>query len=123
MNKRIPCEADLQSSIDTIWANAVMACETGNPYCGADGYCHADGACFEVKELTLEQALVEIEYLKSELDKTRVKSNQVDALHSSLIATLEREKDFALKQGKSERMFALRRCLTVLKRGVNDHRD
>lgn len=120
MNKRIPCEADLKSTIDTTWANAVMACETGNPYCGVDGRCHADGACFEIKELTLDQALVEIEHLKSELDKTRVKSNQVDALHSSLIATLEREKDFALKQGKSERMFALRRCLAILKRDAND---
>ncbi|MBU3847830.1 MAG: hypothetical protein H9855_12820 [Candidatus Acinetobacter avistercoris] len=120
MNKRIPCEADLQSSIDTTWANAVMACETGNPYCGADGRCYADGACFEVKELTLEQALVEIEHLKSELNKTRVKCNQIEASHLNLIASLEREKDFALKQGKSERMFALRRCLVVLKRGAND---
>ena len=120
MSEHIPCESDLKSEIPETWANAVMCCKTKNPYCGADGYCHADGGCFEVKELTLDQALSEIEHLKTELDKTRMKSNQLNALHSNLIATLERERDFALKQGRAERSFALRRCLAVLKRGIDD---
>ena len=117
---RIPIEDDLKSINDKTWATAVMQCTSGNPYCGADGYCHADGACFIDQEMTLDQALQEILHLRKEVDEARTKCNQVDSLHSSLLARLERSKDIALKEGKSERLFALRQCLSVLRRGVNN---
>lgn len=119
MNKHIPCESDLTSAVPETWANAVMCCKTGNPYCGADGYCHADGACFEVKELTLGQALVEIEHLKKELSETRVKNTQIESKHLNVIARLNHAKEIALKDGKSERLFAIRQTLAILERGDN----
>lgn len=119
MNKHIPCETDLKSVVPRKWAEAVMCCKTGNPYCGADGYCHADGTCFEIKELTLEQALLEIEHLKKELNETRVKNNQLESKHLNVIARLKHAKDLALKDGKSERLFAIRQTLAVLERGDN----
>lgn len=117
---RIPIEADLKSINTETWANAVMQCKGGNPYCGADGYCHTGGTCFVDQEMTLEQAMQEILHLRKELDETRAKCNQIHALHLNLVARLERSKDMALKEGKSERLFALRQCLSVLKRGAND---
>jgi len=117
VNKHIPCESDLTSAVPETWANAVMCCKTSNPYCGADGYCHADGACFEVKELTLGQALVEIEHLKKELSETRVKNTQIESKHLNVIARLNHAKEIALKDGKSERLFAIRQTLSVLERG------
>ncbi|MEG2266834.1 MAG: hypothetical protein RSC68_21195 [Acinetobacter sp.] len=119
MNKHIPCESDLTSSIPETWAKAVMCCKTGNPYCGADGYCHIGGECFDVKELTLKEALEEIQYLNKELDETRVRCNQIEALHSSLLTRLEHSKNIALKEGKSERVFAIRQTLAILERGNN----
>lgn len=123
MLKHIPCESDLKSVVPKIWANAVMCCKTGNPYCGADGYCHADGACFEVvevEELTLEQALLEIEHLKKELDVTRVRNKQIEVGHLNLIARLEHTKELALKDGKSERVFMIRQCLTIIRGSVDE---
>ena len=98
----------------------LCAAKTNNPYCGADGRCHADGACFISQEMTLEQAKQEILHLRKELDETRAKCNQIDALHLNLVARLEWSKDMALKEGKSERLFALRQCLAVLKRGGHE---
>lgn len=119
MNKHIPCESDLTSVVPETWAKAVMCCKTGNPYCGADGFCHADGACFGVKELTLGQALVEIEHLKKELDETRVKNTQIESKHLNVIARLNHAKEMALKGGKIERLFAVRQTLAILERGNN----
>ena len=119
MDNHISCESDLTSSIPETWAKAVMCCKTGNPYCGADGFCHADGACFEVKELTLGQALVEIEHLKKELDETRVKNTQIESKHLNVIARLNHAKEMTLKGGKSERLFAIRQTLAILERGNN----
>ena len=120
MSVRIPIEDDLKSINDKTWVTAVMQCSHGYGFCGADGYCHADGACFINTDMTLDQALQEILHLRKELDEVRTKCNQVNSLHSSLICRLERSKDIALKEGKSERLFALRQCLSVLKRGVNN---
>lgn len=120
MNNHIPCESDLTSFVPETWAKAVMCCKTGNPYCGADGYCHADGACFEVNELTLTQALMEIDHLKKELDATRVKNTQIESKHLNVIARLENAKELALKDGKSERLFAIRQTLAILERGTSD---
>lgn len=120
MNKHIPCESDLTSVVPETWAQAVGCCKSGAPFfCGADGYCHADGACFEVKELTLGQALVEIEHLKKELDETRVKNTQIESKHLNVIARLNLAKEMALKGGKSERLFAIRQTLAILERGNN----
>lgn len=117
---RIPIEDDLKSINHDTWANAVMQCSYGYGFCGADGYCHAEGACFIDQEMTLEQAMQEILHLRKELGEARAKCNQIDALHLNLISRLEQSKDIALKDGKSERVFALRQCLSVLKRGAND---
>ena len=117
---RIPIESDLKSVNDETWAIAVMQCKTKDPYCGADGFCHSGGSCFINQKMTLEQAFQEILHLRKELDEPRAKCNQVDALHLNLIARLERSKAMALKEGKSERLFALRQCLSVLKRESNE---
>lgn len=117
---RIPIEDDLKSINAENWATAVMQCSHGYGFCGADGYCHADGACFINPEVTLDQAMQEILHLRKELDEARAKCNQIDSLHLNLVARLEQSKDIALKEGKSERLFALRQCLSVLKRGVNN---
>ena len=117
---RIPIEDDLKSINDETWATAVMQCSHGYGFCGSDGYCHADGACFINPEMTLDQAMQEILHLRKELDEARAKCNQIDSLHLNLVARLEQSKDIALKEGKSERLFALRQCLSVLKRGVNN---
>lgn len=108
MVKRISCEQDLKSENATKWAEAVMQCQTRNPYCGADGYCHADGECFEKPEpLTLDQALERIETLTVELDAANVKINQ-------MLSRLDREINVAKKLGKSERLFALRFVKTLI---------
>lgn len=115
---RIPIEDDLKSINDKTWVNAVMQCAYGHGFCGSDGYCHADGACFIDQEMTLDQALQEILHLRKELDEARAKCNQVNSLHSSVLAKLERSKSAALKDGKSERLFAFGQCISVLKRGM-----
>ncbi|MFC2997638.1 hypothetical protein ACFODO_20800 [Acinetobacter sichuanensis] len=120
MNKHIPCESDLKSVIPETWANAVTRCQGGAPHnCGADGLCEHGGTCFEIKELTLEQALFEIEHLKKELDVTRVRNKQIEVGHLNLIARLEHTKELALKYGKSERVFMIRQCLTIIKGSVD----
>ncbi len=117
LSKHIPCEADLNSAVAETWANAVGCCKGGAPFfCGADGYCHQGGECFEVKEMTLDQALIEIEHLNKELDVTRVKANQAENDTLRMIARLESAKEQAIKERKTERVFALRQCLTIIKR-------
>lgn len=117
---RIPIESDLKSVNDETWAIAVMQCKTKDPYCGADGFCHSGGSCFVDQDMTLEQAMQEILHLRKELDETRSKHNKISALHLNLISRLESSKDIAMKEGKSERLFALRQCLSVLKRESNE---
>lgn len=111
---RIPKESDLRSVNDETWANAVMQCSYGYGFCGADGYCHAEGACFIDQEMTLEQAMQEILHLRKELDEARVKYNQIDSLHLSLVSSLNNEKSIAIKKGKSEKVFVIKQCLRFL---------
>lgn len=56
-------EHDLLSKNHNVWADAVMRCKGGSPYCGADGYCHVGGKCFADQELTREQAILEVDRL------------------------------------------------------------
>ncbi|MFC2997357.1 hypothetical protein ACFODO_19345 [Acinetobacter sichuanensis] len=121
MLKHISCEPDLKSVIPETWANAVTRCQGGAPHnCGADGLCERGGTCFEVKELTLVQALLEIEHLKKELDVTRVRNKQIEVGHLNLIARLEHTKELALKDGKSERVFMIRQCLTIIRGSADE---
>lgn len=120
---KIPCEHDLLSKNHNVWADAVMRCKGGNPYCGADGYCHADGKCFADQELTREQAILEVDRLAQELHQAKQENDNLRTSSASLIKQLE----FALEQnkkfGKSERVFAIRYCISEIKktlRGAND---
>jgi len=120
---KIPCEHDLLSKNHNVWADAVMRCKGGSPYCGADGYCHAGGECFADQELTREQAILEVDRLAQELHNAKIENDKLRNTASRLISQLE----FALEQnkkfGKSERVFAIRYCIGEIKktlRGAND---
>lgn len=113
---RIPTEQDLGSDNPEVWAYAVLKCQAHNPYCGADGCCQLGGECFVEPLYSLEQALHEIKHLRMELDASRVERNQVLALHSHLEYRLNAAIDIAQQQGRSERLFALKQCLSILKR-------
>ena len=115
---KIPCEHDLLSKNHNVWADAVMRCKGGSPYCGADGYCHAGGSCFADQELTREQAILEVDRLAQELHKAKIENDKLRNAASRLISQLE----FALKQnkksGKSERVFAIRYCIGEIKKDL-----
>lgn len=54
--RRSPIEADLQSRVHGTYANAMLACESGDPsWCSAHGRCRRDGECF--REPLVSEAL------------------------------------------------------------------
>lgn len=112
----IPCEADLLSTNDKTYADAITRCQHAGAYCAQDGYCHLNGECFANPDLTREQAIAEIDHLRSELEDARVKYRSIEGKHLYLIDRLDMLQQQALKQGYSERLFALRQCLSILKR-------
>lgn len=120
---KIPCEHDLLSKNHNVWADAVMRCKGGNPYCGADGYCHAGGECFADQELTREQAILEVDRLAQELHNAKIENDKLRNAASRLISQLEFALEQNKKSGKSERVFAIRYCIGEIKktlRGAND---
>lgn len=120
---KIPCEHDLLSKNHNVWANAVMRCKGGSPYCGADGYCHAGGECFADQELTREQAILEVDRLAQELHNAKIENDRLRNAASRLISHLEFALEQNKKSGKSERVFAIRYCIGEIKktlRGAND---
>lgn len=108
---KIPCEHDLLSKNHNVWADAVMRCKGGNPYCGADGFCHADGKCFTDQELTREQAILEMDRLAQELYEAKQENGKLRASSESLINQLKFALEQNKKNGKSERVFAIRYCI------------
>ena len=120
---KIPCEHDLLSKNHNVWADAVMRCKGGSPYCGADGYCHAGGECFADQELTREQAILEVDRLAQELHNAKIENDKLRSTASRLISQLEFALEQNKKSGKSERVFAIRYCIGEIKktlRGAND---
>jgi len=120
---KIPCEHDLLSKNHNVWADAVMRCKGGSPYCGADGYCHAGGECFADQELTREQAILEVDRLAQELHNAKIENDKLRNAASRLISQLEFALEQNKKSGKSERVFAIRYCIGEIKktlRGAND---
>ena len=120
---KIPCEHDLLSKNHNVWADAVMRCKGGSPYCGADGYCHAGGECFADQELTREQAILEVDRLAQELHNAKIENDKLRNAASRLISQLEFALEQNKKSGKSERVFAIRYCIGEIKktlRGTND---
>lgn len=120
---KIPCEHDLLSKNHNVWADAVMRCKGGSPYCGADGYCHAGGECFADQELTREQAILEVDRLAQELHNAKIENDRLRNAASRLISQLEFALEQNKKSGKSERVFAIRYCIGEIKktlRGAND---
>ena len=115
---KIPCEHDLLSSNSEAWANAVMRCKTGNPYCGADGHCHLGGGCFADQSLTREQAILEVDRLAHELHKAKHENDKLRSIPVSLINHLEFALDQNKKAGKSERVFAIRYCISEIKKAI-----
>ena len=120
---KIPCEHDLLSKNHNVWADAVMRCKGGSPYCGADGYCHAGGECFADQALTREQAILEVDRLAQELHNAKIENDKLRNAASRLISQLEFALEQNKKSGKSERVFAIRYCIGEIKktlRGAND---
>lgn len=113
---KIPLERDLQSPDHDIWANAVMMCKGGNPYCGGDGVCHAGGECFSVTELTREQAILECHLLDKEVRELREKNELLEVEAMAMIAELQVAADFNAKEGNTQRVFAMRYCITQIQR-------
>ena len=118
---KIPCEHDLLSNDAETWANAVMRCETSNPYCGADGRCHADGACFADQTLTREQAILEVDRLAQDLYRAKRENDHLRILPKSLIKHLEYALEQNKKEGKAERVFAIRYCINEIKKIIVNH--
>lgn len=117
MSKRIPCEDDLNSSNHETFAQAAMQCQHLGAFCIQDGYCHFNGDCFVKKNLSPEEMIQEMQFMKDELRDARSKLVQIESKLVRLISQLEDAKQRALKDGKSERVFALRHCLSFLKIG------
>ena len=117
---KIPCEHDLLSKDTNIWANAVMRCKGGNPYCGADGYCHVGGACFVDQELSREQAILEVDRLAQELHNSKIENDKLRNFAEALIQKLEYGIGRNKEMGNSERVFALRYCVNEIKKAVGD---
>ena len=113
---KIPCEHDLLSKNHNVWADAVMRCKGGSPYCGADGYCHAGGECFADQELTREQAILEVDRLAQELHNAKIENDKLRNTASRLISQLEFALEQNKKSGKSERVFAIRYCIGEIKK-------
>lgn len=112
----IPCEADLLSTNDKTYADAINRCQHAGAYCAQDGYCHFNGDCFVNLDLTREQAIAEIDHLKSELEDARVKYRSMEGKYFYLIDRLDLAHKQALHNGHSERLFALRQCLGIMKK-------
>lgn len=115
---KVPCEHDLLSSDSEIWANAVLQCQGGNPYCGSDGYCHASGQCFVDQDLSREQAILEVSRLSQELYSLKQKNERMLTSYHSLIQQLEVALQQNIDQGFSERVFAIRYCIAEIKRRI-----
>ncbi len=115
---KIPCEHDLLSKNDEIWANAVKRCKGGSPYCGADGYCHAGGTCFADQELTREQAILEVDRLAQELHNSKIENDKLRNAASQLVNQLELAKEQNLKNGNDQRVFALKFCIHEIKKAM-----
>lgn len=113
---KIPCEHDLLSKNHNVWANAVMRCKGGNPYCGADGYCHANGECFADQSLTREQAILEVDRITQELHGLKQENDKLRMSSEMLIKQLELALGQNLKSGNSQRVFALRFCIAEIKK-------
>ena len=115
---KIPCEHDLLSKNDDTWADAVMRCKGGSPYCGADGYCHAGGTCFANQELTREQAILEVDRLAQELHNAKIENDKLRNMGSQLVNHLELIKEQNLKNGNDQRVFALKFCIHEIKKAM-----
>lgn len=113
---KIPCEHDLLSKNHNVWADAVVRCKGGNPYCGADGYCHAEGKCFADQSLTREQAILEVDRLAQELHEAKRENDKLRSSSDSLIGQLEFALEQNKKSGNSEKVFAMRYCIGEIKR-------
>ena len=115
---KIPCEHDLLSKNPDVWANAVMRCKGGSPYCGADGYCHVGGSCFADQELTREQAILEVDRLAQELHNAKIENDKLRNAASQLVNQLELAKEHNLKNGNDQRVFALKFCIHEIKKAM-----
>lgn len=113
---KIPCEHDLLSKNHNVWADAVMRCKGGSPYCGADGYCHVGGKCFADQELTREQAILEVDRLAQELYSLKQENDRLRMSHEMLIKQLELALSQNIEKANSQRVFALRFCIAEIKK-------
>ena len=111
---RIPCEDDLNSTVSDTFAMAAIQCQHAGGYCVQDGYCHFGGSCFVNQDLTPEQMLHELQFMKNELRDARAKASDAEARESRLIIKLKSSCDAARKKGNSERALALSWAATQL---------
>lgn len=85
---RIPCEADLSSDDDEIWARAVSKCIlAATPQCTEAKSCVFEGSCFDlVKVAPGEDTTTALEQLVMDLQN---KVEQLEVRQNTMLAALE----------------------------------
>lgn len=123
---RIPCEADLTSDDDEIWARAVSRCTmAATPQCIEAKACAFDGSCFEVvqvepgsdRDSALELLVMD---LQSKLEELQVKQNTLFTTLEYKLCSTERLYSQALKKGNESNAFAYNILRTELKSLIKD---
>nr|WP_314367263.1 hypothetical protein [uncultured Acinetobacter sp.] len=123
---RIPCEADLSSDDDEIWARAVSRCTmAATPQCTEAKACVFDGSCFDVvqvepgedKNKALELLVVD---LQTKIDELQVKQNTLFAALEYRLYGTERLYTQALKKGNESNAFAYNILRSELKSLIQD---
>lgn len=123
---RIPCEADLSSEDDDIWARAVSRCTmAATPQCIESKSCAFDGSCFDLVKVepgvdtnkALEQQVMD---LQSKVEQLEVRQNTLLAALEYRFYSSERLYKQALIKGNSPNAFAYHILKNELKNLISD---
>lgn len=123
---RIPCEADLSSEDDEVWAQAVSKCKlAATPQCIEAKACSFEGSCFELVEVqageninsALEQLVIE---LQIKVENLEVRQNTMLAALDYRFYSTERLYNQAVKKGNASNAFAYNILKSELKSIIND---
>lgn len=123
---RIPCEADLSSEDDEVWAQAVSKCKlAATPQCIEAKACSFEGSCFELVEVkagdninsALEQLVID---LQNKVENLEVRQNTMLAALEYRFYSSERLYNLAVKKGNASNAFAYNILKSELKSIIND---
>lgn len=126
---RIPCEADLASDDDEIWARAVSKCTLGaTPQCTETKSCAFEGSCFEIVHVepgesqtsALEQLVVD---LQMKVEQLEVRQNTLLAALEFRLCSTERLYKQAVSKGNETHAFAYHTLKSELKTLIKDLTD